>query len=86
MKPAFNVSRGVLIEDQPEAQKPVSCLRCDRKLERYHLMRFTALSNGPSPAQAMLVCPGCGHVEFVAEGSALLSTLDLASSDGGDGD
>jgi hypothetical protein len=76
----------VLIEDQPEPQKQVSCLRCNQKLERYHLTRFTALANGPGSAQAMLVCPHCGHVEFIAEGSSLLSALELASFDGGDDD
>lgn len=35
---------------------------------------------------AILSCPRCGHVEFVADSSPLLQGLELVSVDTGDGD
>jgi hypothetical protein len=64
-------------------QKSVCCLRCEQKLERYQLMRA---SIAPGAAHAILSCPRCGHVEFVAESSPLLQGLELISVDTGDGD
>jgi hypothetical protein len=34
----------------------------------------------------MLVCPNCGHVEFLAKESPLLFELEAIASDGGDDD
>lgn len=64
--------------------KTVSCLRCEKQLDRYQLMR---LSLGPGGSGlAALSCPRCGHVEFVADSSPLLQSLELVSVDAGDGD
>jgi len=85
MKPAFNVPQTMLFEGS-ETHKQVTCLRCRRNLERYQLTHFAPLSNAAGSGQAMLVCPSCGHVEFIVEGSPLLSSLELACVDTGDGD
>jgi len=85
MKPAFNHSVASVIDGQPP-QQGVYCLRCNQRLAHYHLTRFADVSNGSAPSQAMLVCPGCGHVEFIAEGSSLLDGLELVHADTGDGD
>jgi len=37
-------------------------------------------------AHAMLECPGCGHVEFVARNSPMLGNLEMVPSLAGDGD
>jgi hypothetical protein len=64
----------------------VSCLRCNAELSDYRPTRFTFLPYGISRAHAMLVCPKCGHVEFLAKESPLLLELDPIASDGGDDD
>ena len=71
----------------PVKGKPtVSCLRCNTELTDYRPTRFTFLPYGISRAHAMLVCPKCGHVEFLAKESPLLNELDPIASDGGDDD
>lgn len=83
MKPAIEVPSSV---SHDPYQKTVCCLRCEQKLDRYQLMR-TSLMPGPgSHGHAILSCPKCGHVEFVAESSPLLQSLELISVDSGDGD
>jgi hypothetical protein len=64
----------------------VSCLRCNAELTDYRPTRFTFLPYGISRAHAMVVCPKCGHVEFLAKESPLLHELDPIASDGGDDD
>ena len=71
----------------PVKDKPtVSCLRCNTELTGYRPTRFTFLPYGVSRAHAMLVCPKCGHVEFLAKESPLLLELETIPSDGGDDD
>lgn len=68
-------------------EKPsVSCLRCNTELTDYRPTRFTFLPYGISRAHAMLVCPKCGHVEFLSKDSPLLNELEAIASDGGDDD
>jgi hypothetical protein len=64
----------------------VSCLRCSTELTDYRPTRFTFLPYGISRAHAMLVCPKCGHVEFLSKDSPLLNDLEAIASDGGDDD
>ena len=64
----------------------VSCLRCNTELTDYRPTRFTFLPYGISRAHAMLVCPKCGHVEFLSKESPLLHELEAIPSDGGDDD
>jgi len=64
----------------------VSCLRCNTELTDYRPTRFTFLPYGISRAHAMLVCPKCGHVEFLSKESPLLNELEAIASDGGDDD
>lgn len=64
----------------------VSCLRCNTELTDYRPTRFTFLPYGISRAHAMLVCPKCGHVEFLSKESPLLNQLEAIASDGGDDD
>ena len=64
----------------------VSCLRCNAELTEYRPTRFTFLPYGISRAHAMLVCPKCGHVEFLSKDSPLLSDLEAIAHDGGDDD
>jgi hypothetical protein len=40
----------------------------------------------PGTGHAILSCPRCGHVEFVADSSPLLQHLELVAIDTGDGD
>jgi len=81
MKPAIEM--GSSVSPDPFHQ-PVCCLRCEQKLERYQLMRVS-LAAGNS-GHAILSCPRCGHVEFVADSSPLLQGLELRAVDTGDGD
>jgi hypothetical protein len=64
----------------------VSCLRCNTELTDYRPARFTFLPYGISRAHAMVVCPKCGHVEFLSKDSPLLRDLEPIASDVGDGD
>ena len=81
MNPAIETPSGV----SPDPfHKAVCCLRCEQKLDRYQLMR-ASLTPGNS-GLATLVCPRCGHVEFVADSSPLLHNLEIVSVDVGDGD
>lgn len=64
----------------------VSCLRCNTELTDYRPTRFTFLPYGISRAHAMLVCPKCGHVEFLSKESPLLRELEPIANDGGDDD
>ncbi len=81
MRPAIEPGNSVSLDP---FHKPVCCLRCEQKLERYQLMRMT-LAPGNS-GHAVLSCPRCGHVEFVSESSPLLHGLELRAVDTGDGD
>ena len=64
----------------------VLCLRCNTELADYRPTRFTFLPYGISRAHAMLVCPKCGHVEFLSKDSPLLNELEPITTDLGDGD
>ena len=81
MKPAIEIP-GVLFPGPNN--KTICCLRCEKQLERYQLMRVSLVPNGSG--MATLCCPRCGHVEFVADSSPLLQSLELISVDVGDGD
>lgn len=81
MKPAIEAPTSVSTDPY---SKTVCCLRCEQKIQRYQLMR-TSLGLGGS-GYAILSCPRCGHVEFVADTSPLLPHLELVSVDTGDGD
>ena len=81
MKPAVDIPSSVFHDPVP---RTVCCLRCERKLDRYQLMRVSLIPG--SSGQAILSCPGCGHVEFVSDSSPLLQSLELVSVDTGDGD
>ncbi|HZC24517.1 MAG TPA: hypothetical protein VE866_14340 [Candidatus Binatia bacterium] len=80
MKPAIEAPGGVSNEFLSQS---VCCLRCEQKLQRYQLMRP---SLAPGAGHAILSCPRCGHVEFVADSSPLLQNLELIALDTGDGD
>jgi hypothetical protein len=78
-----NLSSGVFsLQEKPT----ISCLRCNTELTEYRPTRFTFLPYGISRAHAMLVCPKCGHVEFLSKDSPLLNDLEAIASDGGDDD
>jgi len=47
---------------------------------------MTFLPYGAGHSHAMLECPSCGHVEFVARNSPMLGTLEMVPSLAGDGD
>lgn len=64
----------------------VTCLRCQSEITEYRQMRFTFLPYGISRGHAMLVCPKCGHVEFIAKDSPLLKDLHAIVSGSGDDD
>ena len=81
MKPAIETPSGVSSDPY---QKTVCCLRCEQRLHRYQLMRASLAPGGSG--HAILSCPRCGHVEFVADSSPLLQSLELVSVDTGDGD
>jgi len=68
------------------SKSTVCCLRCNTELTDYRPTRFTFLPYGISRAHAMLVCPKCGHVEFLSKDSPLLNDLEAIASDGGDDD
>jgi len=80
MKPAIETP---VVGSTDPNNKNVCCLRCQQKLQRYQLMR-TSLTAGTG--HALLSCPRCGHVEFVADSSPLLQNLELVTVDTGDGD
>jgi hypothetical protein len=81
MKPAIETPSDASTDPY---SKTVCCLRCEQKLQRYQLMRASLLPG--NFGHAILSCPRCGHVEFVAESSPLLQSLELVSPDTGDGD
>ena len=80
MKPAIETPSGV---SNDLYSKTVCCLRCEQRLQRYQLMKA---SLAPGGGHAVLSCPKCGHVEFLAESSPLLQNLELIPVDTGDGD
>jgi RNase P subunit RPR2 len=80
MKPAIETPLSVSSDPY---SKTVCCLRCQQKLQRYQLMRASLT---PGVGYAILSCPRCGHVEFVADSSPLLQNLELVTIDTGDGD
>jgi hypothetical protein len=71
--------------EETALQKP-KCLRCNTELRDYRLLRFNFLPYGMSRLNAMLVCPSCGHIEFVTKDSPLLKNLDAMANAGGDDD
>ena len=83
MKPAIEPASPI---SHDPYQKSVHCLRCEQKLDRYQLMRIALAPQSGAHGHAILSCPKCGHVEFVAESSPLLHSLELISVDTGDGD
>jgi RNase P subunit RPR2 len=80
MKPAIETPASVSTDPY---SKNVSCLRCQQKLQRYQLLRASLT---PGAGHAVLSCPRCGHLEFVADSSPLLQNLELVTVDTGDGD
>ncbi|MGA7380152.1 MAG: hypothetical protein WBX03_04820 [Terriglobales bacterium] len=64
----------------------VTCLRCNGSLEKYSVTSMTFLPYGAESSHAMLECPSCGHVEFVARNSSMLSSLEIVEHYAGDGD
>lgn len=80
MKPAIETQGGVFNDP---FNKAVCCLRCEQKLQRYQLMRASLAAGA---GHAILSCPRCGHIEFVADSSPLLQNLELIPVDAGDGD
>lgn len=80
MKPAIETQGSV---SNDPFSKAVCCLRCEQTLQRYQLMRA---SLAPGTGHAILSCPRCGHIEFVADSSPLLQNLELVPFDAGDGD
>ncbi len=64
----------------------VLCLRCNTPISEYRPTRFTFLPYGISRAHAMLVCPKCGHVEFLSKDSHLLHGLEPLATGSGDDD
>jgi RNase P subunit RPR2 len=80
MKPAIESPVGVSTDP---FNKAVCCLRCEQKLQRYQLMRASLVQGS---GHAILSCPRCGHVEFVADSSPLLQGLEMIAVDAGDGD
>ena len=80
MKPAIETPNGVSTDPY---SKTVTCLRCEQRLERYQLVRASLVSGA---GHALLSCPRCGHVEFLADSSPLLQNLELVAVDSGDGD
>lgn len=81
MKPAIEVPG---VASPNPFSKAVCCLRCEKQLERYRLMRLSLAPGGSG--LATLSCPRCGHVEFVADSSPLLQSLEMVTVDAGDGD
>ena len=71
--------------EETSIHKP-KCLRCNTELRDYRLLRFSFLPYGVPRQNAMLVCPSCGHIEFVTKESPLLKDLDARPSAGGDDD
>lgn len=79
--PVENLPAGIFsVKEKP------ACLRCHAELTEYRPTRFTFLPYGISRAHAMVVCPKCGHVEFLSKDSPLLTGLEAIASDGGDDD
>jgi hypothetical protein len=64
----------------------VECLRCQQPLDSYAFARFTFLPYGSHNGKVMLVCPKCGHVEFMSDSSPLLCYLAADPAAVGDGD
>jgi hypothetical protein len=64
----------------------IACLRCNAGLEKYSITNVTFQPYGMGHSHAMLECPGCGHVEFLATTSVVLSALEMIPSFAGDGD
>jgi|HubBroStandDraft_5_1064220.scaffolds.fasta_scaffold303248_2 hypothetical protein len=64
----------------------VTCLRCNASLEKYSVTPMTFLPYGTGHSHAMLECPSCGHVEFVARNSPMLGNLEMVEVYAGDGD
>jgi hypothetical protein len=64
----------------------IVCLRCNAGLEKYSVTNLTFQAYGTGHSHAILECPGCGHVEFLARTSPMLSALEIIPSFAGDGD
>jgi hypothetical protein len=63
-----------------------SCLRCKTELQEYLFTGLTFLPYGHGRSHVMLECPKCGHVEFLAKDSPLLTNLKPVAIYVGDGD
>ena len=81
MKPAIEAPASVFTDPY---SKTVCCLRCEQELRRYQLVRASLVPC--ASGHAILSCPRCGHVEFVADSSPLLQQLEIVPFDTGDGD
>jgi len=64
----------------------MQCLRCREELDCYTFARFSFLPYGAPKGNVMLVCPKCGHVEFMSQDSPLLGRLTPIASTIGDDD
>jgi RNase P subunit RPR2 len=63
-----------------------TCLRCKSELREYLFTRLTFLPYGYRESHVMLECPKCGHVEFLAKSSPLLTNLRPVEIYAGDDD
>jgi DNA-directed RNA polymerase subunit RPC12/RpoP len=64
----------------------IACLRCKAELRTYFIAEMTFLSYDVGHSHAMLECPQCGHVEFLAKNSPVLKELEVIPTFFGDGD
>ncbi len=64
----------------------IACLRCKAELKTYSIAEMTFLSYDVDHSHAMLECPHCGHVEFLAKNSPALKELEVIPTFVGDGD
>jgi hypothetical protein len=55
----------------------VTCLRCKGELKTYVITQMTFLPYDVSSSRAMVECPTCGHVEFLAGDSMVLNDLEV---------
>jgi predicted nucleic-acid-binding Zn-ribbon protein len=63
-----------------------TCLRCKTEFREYLFTRLAFLPYGYRESHVMLECPKCGHVEFLAKTSPLLTNLRPIEIYAGDGD
>jgi RNase P subunit RPR2 len=63
-----------------------TCLRCSAELYEYLFTSLTFLPYGYGHSHVILECPKCGHVEFLAKNSPLLTSLSASAIYAGDDD